>query len=104
MAPRISETIKQDHRALEACYNHIVGSTSRDEQIRFQNLFVWELARHAVGEELVVYPAFEKHIEGGASMAQKDREEHQKVYFLLIHHIYQYQTTDSIPSHRSKSN
>ncbi|KAL3447185.1 hypothetical protein BJX65DRAFT_295847 [Aspergillus insuetus] len=79
MAPRISETIKQDHRALEACYNHIVGSTSRDEQIRFQNLFVWELARHAVGEELVVYPAFEKHIQGGAAMAQKDREEHQKV-------------------------
>ncbi|KAL3464553.1 hypothetical protein BJX64DRAFT_298364 [Aspergillus heterothallicus] len=79
MTLRVSETIKQDHRALEACYNRIIGSTNRDEQIRFQNLFVWELARHAVAEELVVYPAFEKHIQGGAAMAQKDRDEHQKV-------------------------
>ncbi|KAL2810025.1 hypothetical protein BJX63DRAFT_434664 [Aspergillus granulosus] len=79
MALRIRETIQQDHRTIEACYNRIIGSTSRDEQIRFQNLFVWELARHAVGEELVVYPAFEKYVQGGAAMAQKDREEHQKV-------------------------
>ncbi|KAL2817508.1 hypothetical protein BDW59DRAFT_165915 [Aspergillus cavernicola] len=79
MTPRISETVKQDHREIQACADRILASTSRDEQVRFQNLFVWDLARHAVGEELVVYPAFEKHIRDGAALAQKDREEHQNV-------------------------
>jgi hemerythrin-like domain-containing protein len=78
--PRISETIAQDHAEIKAIYDRIVSSTSRDEQIRYQNLFVWELARHAVGEELVVYPAFEKHVQFvGAGLASKDREEHQAV-------------------------
>ncbi|KAL4999958.1 hypothetical protein BDV10DRAFT_183831 [Aspergillus recurvatus] len=78
--PRISTTIAQDHAEIKAIYDRIISSTSRDEQVRYQNLFVWELARHAVGEELVVYPAFEKHIQYvGAGLATKDREEHQAV-------------------------
>ncbi|KAL4916171.1 hemerythrin HHE cation binding domain-containing protein [Aspergillus aurantiobrunneus] len=80
MTTRLSDTIKKDHREIEAIYDRIVSSTDRKDQIRFQNLFVWELARHAIGEELVVYPAFEKHVKyAGASLAQKDREEHQEV-------------------------
>lgn len=31
-----------------------------DHQDRYGNQFVWELVRHSVGEELVVYPAIEK--------------------------------------------
>jgi len=31
----------------------------------------------------VVYPAFEKHVNGGKEMAEKDREEHQVVKDLL---------------------
>ncbi|KAI9373463.1 hemerythrin HHE cation binding domain-containing protein [Aspergillus egyptiacus] len=76
---RISETLKQDHREIEAIADRIIRSTSRDDQIRYQNLFTWELARHAVGEELVVYPAFEKHVPDGARLAEKDRKEHQHV-------------------------
>ncbi|KAL4808059.1 hemerythrin HHE cation binding domain-containing protein [Aspergillus unguis] len=80
MTPRISDAIKQDHREIQAIYGRIASSTSRDEQIRYQNLFVWELARHFVGEEIVVYPAFEKHLNNvGAGLAKKDREEHQAV-------------------------
>ncbi|KAL4940455.1 hypothetical protein BDV06DRAFT_213492 [Aspergillus oleicola] len=76
----ISQTIKQDHREIEAIYDQIVSSTDRDEQIRWQNLFVWELARHSVGEEIVVYPAFEKHVKHvGVEMAKRDREGHQAV-------------------------
>ncbi|EAW09084.1 HHE domain protein [Aspergillus clavatus NRRL 1] len=79
MTGRITDTVKQDHRQLEACYDKIMHATDRDDQIRFQNLFTWELARHSIGEELVVYPAFEKHLPDGVSMADKDRREHQTV-------------------------
>jgi hemerythrin superfamily protein len=77
---RILDTIKQDHRAIEACYERILKSVDPDEQTRFQNQFTWELARHSIGEELVVYPALEQHlIKDGHSLAEKDRAEHQSV-------------------------
>lgn len=79
MSPRISDTIKKDHREIESYYDRILGATDKTEQIRFQNQFTWELARHSIGEELVVYPAFEKHVSSGYELAEKDRQEHQTV-------------------------
>ncbi|KAH1998924.1 hypothetical protein KXV80_005029 [Aspergillus fumigatus] len=71
---RLMDTIKKDHRELEEYYKIIVSSRDTDEQIRFQNKFTWELARHAIGEELVVYPALEKYLPGGAETADKDQK------------------------------
>lgn len=79
---RVSDAIKKDHRELEEYYNKIITSTDISEKTRFQNQFTWELARHSHGEELVVYPAFEKELANGQSMADKDREEHQVVCIL----------------------
>ncbi|KAF9961228.1 hypothetical protein BGZ72_004369 [Mortierella alpina] len=76
---RVSEAVKQDHRELEDYYSKILSSSSTDEKTRWQNQFTWELARHSVGEELVLYPAMEKLLPNGKAMADKDREEHQKV-------------------------
>lgn len=83
----VSGVIKHDHRALEDYYNRIVNSKDPDEQARYQNLFVWELARHSIGEELVVYPAFEKFLPNGEQMATKDRKEHQ----LVKEKLYEFQ-------------
>ncbi|GAM42679.1 HHE domain protein [Talaromyces pinophilus] len=79
----ISQTIKNDHRELEDAYNKILSSSTDDEKVRWQNQFTWELARHSIGEELLVYPAFEKNLADGRQMADKDRAEHQKVKELL---------------------
>jgi hemerythrin superfamily protein len=76
---RISDVIKHDHRELEDYYNKIVNTSDHDERERFQNAFVWELARHSIGEEIVVYPAMEKYVSGGKDLAEKDRGEHRKV-------------------------
>lgn len=80
---RISDVIKQEHRELESIYDRIVKSEDKDEQTRFRNLFTWELARHFVGEELVVFPALEKNVQGGVSIADKDRHEHHNVRLLF---------------------
>jgi hypothetical protein len=74
----VSEVIKQDHRELEQYYNQIISSTDHDVQTRYQNLFVWELARHSVGEEIVVYPVMEKQLADGKKIADQDRKEHAK--------------------------
>jgi hemerythrin superfamily protein len=76
---RLIDTIKQDHRELESYYDRITKSQDKDEQTCYQNQFTWELARHSIGEELVVYPAFERLLADGKSMADKDRREHQTV-------------------------
>src|SRR5690348_587812 len=57
---RIIDVIKEDHRELEKYYNNIMNAKDDDEATRWQNQFTWELARHSIAEELVVYPAFEK--------------------------------------------
>jgi len=80
----ISDAITKDHRELEQYYNEVVNSSDHDHQQRFGNQFTWELARHSVGEELIVYPAFEKHMGSkGKEMAESDRAEHHRVKELL---------------------
>ncbi|KAI1104557.1 hypothetical protein F4804DRAFT_306891 [Jackrogersella minutella] len=73
----ISAVIHQDHRQIESYYDKIVNSKDHDVQLRYQNAFVWELARHGVAEELVVYPSIETGLNDGQNMADKDRAEHQ---------------------------
>lgn len=48
-----------------------------EAQTRWVNQLRWEIARHAIGEEIVVYPLMEKHLgEKGKQLADHDREEH----------------------------
>lgn len=79
--PPVIDTIKTDHRELETYFHKIVSTTDPTEQTKWQNQFTWELARHSVGEELIVYPAFEKYVEGGMGIAERERGEHQGVSF-----------------------
>ena len=76
----ISDVIKRDHREIEEFYENILRATDEDTQVRWQNQFTWELTRHSIGEELVVYPSFTKYLGvEGQQMADKDRSEHQEV-------------------------
>ncbi len=76
----ITDSVLRDHREVEECYEHIVNANDDDTRTRWQNQFTWELARHSHAEEIVVYPAFEKHLGAkGKEMASKDRQEHQVV-------------------------
>ncbi|KAG0153483.1 hypothetical protein PDIDSM_2135 [Penicillium digitatum] len=76
---RILPAIKHDHLELESHSNKLLSSTDPDEQTRFQNQFTWELARHLIGEELVVYPALIESLPDGQGLADKNRLEHRGV-------------------------
>lgn len=78
---RLADAIKDDHRELEEAYNKILSAKTSDEKTRWQNQFTWELSRHSIGEELIVYPLMEKNLPNGKEMADKDRAEHQIVRF-----------------------
>ncbi|EEH38961.1 HHE domain-containing protein [Paracoccidioides lutzii Pb01] len=76
---RISEAVKEDHRLLREYHDKILQAEDEDTGTRWGNKFTWELARYAVAEELVVYPALETYIDHGKVMADKDRREQQEI-------------------------
>jgi iron-sulfur cluster repair protein YtfE (RIC family) len=50
----------------------------KDAQERWSRQLIWEIARHAVGEEIVVYPLMEKYLgQRGLELADEDRAQHQ---------------------------
>ncbi|KAJ5160923.1 uncharacterized protein N7482_007927 [Penicillium canariense] len=74
---RLTDAISADHRELQAYYDRLVNSDDPDEQTRFQNQLTWGLARHVVGEELVLFPALDRYL--GEGEATSDRRQHQTI-------------------------
>lgn len=86
----VSEPIIHDHKELNQYYNEVINNPNdHDHQERYGNQFTWELARHSIAEELVVYPAFEKYLgEEGKKMAESDRKQHHQVSPPpILHHV-----------------
>ena len=42
-----------------------------------------EIMRHAVAEEMFVYPAIKKHVPNGAAEVEHDKEEHQEIVLAM---------------------
>jgi len=81
---RISDVIKSDHDDLREARKRITEAKTHEEKVQWRNQFTWELARHSISEELVVYPAFEDHLPNGKAMADHDRSEHQTVHLVSL--------------------
>ncbi|KAI0826677.1 hypothetical protein BC628DRAFT_1320071 [Trametes gibbosa] len=77
------ESIKEDHEEMYEYHDQYNRARDRDDvdaQARWARQLTWEIARHAVGEEIVVYPLMEKHLgDEGKKLADHDREEHHSV-------------------------
>lgn len=79
---RLTDAISADHHELQAYYDCLVNSDDPDEQTRFQNQLTWGLARHIVGEELVLFPALDRCL--GPGEATQDRRQNQTVSLTCI--------------------
>jgi len=91
----IAEIIKRDHDELKEYYNNYKSASTEKEKTQWSNQFRWELARHSVGEELLLYPALEKHFGAeGKKMADEDRAEH-KVAKDLLYDLERMKVTDA---------
>jgi len=94
----ISEAITKDHRKLETYYKEIINNpTDIDHATRYGNQFTWELARHSVAEELLVYPAMEKYMGAkGKAHAELDRQQHHEVHTTLSMPIHPMPQTNKL--------
>lgn len=65
-------------------YDKFKEAADADTKERWSNQLRWEVARHAVGEEIVVYPLMEQYLGAkGKELADEDRTQHQEVKELL---------------------
>ncbi|RDI78695.1 Vacuolar amino acid transporter 5 [Venturia inaequalis] len=80
MPESLSEAIGRDHDDFDVCYNEIKRATDDATKIKWRNQLTWNVARHAISEELKWYPAMEKHMgELGKKLAEEDKEQHMSV-------------------------
>ncbi|KZV99650.1 hypothetical protein EXIGLDRAFT_640372 [Exidia glandulosa HHB12029] len=79
----LTEAIKEDHDEMYqywSAYKKAYAAKDVDTATKWVNQLRWEVARHAAGEEIVVYPLMEKNLgEKGKKLADHDRSEHLQV-------------------------
>lgn len=77
----LTDAVAKDHQEMYDYYDNYMKSKGDPAvQQRWANQLLWEVSRHAVGEELVIYPLMEKHLGAeGLKLADGDRKDHQFV-------------------------
>lgn len=76
----LTEEIARDHETLKQCYEQYKNAPNAEEKEKWKNQFTWTNARHAIAEELVVYPAMDKKMgQEGRDITDKDRDSHQRI-------------------------
>ena len=75
----VVDILSSDHRDMTALIGEIW--TVRDPMIRrdLTDTMISELVRHAVAEEMYVYPAMKKHLPDGEKAVEHDVEEHKEL-------------------------
>jgi hemerythrin superfamily protein len=77
--PDVVDVLTSDHRDVTALIGEI--KTVRDPMIRrdLTDTAISELVRHAVAEEMYVYPAMKKYLPDGEKAVAHDTEEHKEL-------------------------
>lgn len=75
----VVDILTLDHREMEELLDQIQQTTAADLRRDLTDTLIAEVMRHAVAEEMYVYPAMEKHIPQGKEEADHDRDEHQEI-------------------------
>ncbi|KAG9306787.1 hypothetical protein G9A89_005687 [Geosiphon pyriformis] len=74
----ISEIFK-DHQLARTLYQGFKAETDAASRQKIANNIIREVKVHAVAEETVVYPAFEKYLPDGKKIAEESRHEHEEI-------------------------
>jgi len=79
----IIESIKKDHREVQEYYYKYKSSPNMEEGKKWFHQFVWEISRHSVGEEVIMYNMMEAVNEQGKKLSEESREDHRKLKVAL---------------------
>lgn len=68
-----------DHQEMLELLGQIDGTTDAGKRRDLADSAIAEVMRHAVAEEMFVYPEMEKHIPNGTEDVEHDKEEHDEI-------------------------
>ena len=83
MSDDVIDDILTDHRELEEYYKQYKAAKSTEDSHKWFNMFLWEICRHSVAEEIVIYNMMEAKNEKGKELAFKSREDHRHLKEML---------------------
>ena len=75
----VVDELMTDHREVRALLDEILATTDAAARRDLADTAITELVRHAVAEEMYVYPAMRKHLPDGEKEVEHDTEEHKQL-------------------------
>jgi hemerythrin superfamily protein len=75
----VIDVLTSDHREVTALLSQVRSTTDPELRRDLADTAISELVRHAVAEEMYVYPAMRKHLPDGDKAVQHDVEEHKEL-------------------------
>jgi hemerythrin superfamily protein len=79
----VVDVLTTDHREAEELIGRILTQTGAEERREAADQLIAELVRHAVAEEMFVYPVMRKQLPQGDEAVEHDIEEHQELEQLM---------------------
>lgn len=81
--PDVVDILTADHRDMLELIGQIEGAADAERRRDLADTVTAEIMRHAVAEEMFVYPAVEEHVPNGADEVEHDKREHDEIVDLL---------------------
>ncbi|RKS77458.1 hemerythrin-like domain-containing protein [Motilibacter peucedani] len=75
----VIDILTEDHREFLTLVAGIKVAQDGEEKRDLTDTLIAELVRHAVAEEMYVYPAMKKHLPDGAEAVEHDTKEHKEL-------------------------
>lgn len=75
----VVDILTTDHQEMLELIEQIERSSDPEERRDLADAVIAEVMRHAVAEEMYVYPAVEEHVPDGVAKVKHDKEEHQEI-------------------------
>jgi hemerythrin superfamily protein len=77
--PDVIDELTSDHREVTSLLDSIGTTTDPAEKRELADIAITELVRHAVAEEMYVYPAMRENLPDGEEVVEHDTEEHKEL-------------------------
>ena len=79
----VVDVLSSDHREFLALVTEIRSSADPETRRELADTLIAELVRHAVAEEMWVYPAMKEHLPDGEEKVEHDTQEHKELEVLM---------------------
>lgn len=80
----IEDMVIEDHLEAKAFIKKYKTAKSKDEGLKWYHQFVWEICRHSIGEELVLYPLIKEKVPEGENIVNSSLEDHRLMKLELV--------------------